>query len=93
MNYVFFLSSNNGISVFEITSEDPLLVAKVCAFVGKIGEPGTIRGDFGTSMMHNAVHASDSNESAIREIKIWQSQFNDFNCFLMFYRVSGVPRK
>ena len=29
---------------------------------------GTIRADFGTDMTHNAVHASDSRESAAREI-------------------------
>lgn len=33
--------------------------------------PGTIRGDFATSTTHNLVHASDSPESARREIKLW----------------------
>jgi nucleoside-diphosphate kinase len=33
--------------------------------------PGTIRGDFAFSMEENLVHASDSDESAEREIKIW----------------------
>jgi nucleoside-diphosphate kinase len=33
--------------------------------------PGTIRGDFGQSMTENLVHASDSPESAKREIAIW----------------------
>ncbi|MCF6096438.1 nucleoside-diphosphate kinase [Thermovorax subterraneus] len=33
--------------------------------------PGTIRGDFATSTTHNLVHASDSPESACREIKLW----------------------
>ncbi|SHM55878.1 nucleoside diphosphate kinase [Caldanaerovirga acetigignens] len=33
--------------------------------------PGTIRGDFATSTTHNLVHASDSPESAYREIKLW----------------------
>ncbi|MGB0370027.1 MAG: nucleoside-diphosphate kinase [Opitutales bacterium] len=31
--------------------------------------PGTIRGDLGTTMMKNIVHASDSAESAAAEIK------------------------
>ncbi len=33
--------------------------------------PGSIRGDFGTSKSLNLVHASDSPESAQREIGIW----------------------
>lgn len=32
-------------------------------------EPGTIRGDFSVSKGENIIHASDSNESAEREIK------------------------
>ncbi|WP_352419808.1 nucleoside-diphosphate kinase [Proteiniborus sp.] len=34
-------------------------------------EPGTIRGDFANTMTENIVHASDSLESAEREISIW----------------------
>jgi len=34
-------------------------------------EPGTIRGRYALSKSENAVHASDSIESAEREIKIW----------------------
>jgi nucleoside-diphosphate kinase len=34
-------------------------------------EPGTIRGDFATITTENLVHASDSHESAIRELKLW----------------------
>lgn len=34
-------------------------------------EPGTIRGRYAASKSENAVHASDSIESAEREIKIW----------------------
>ena len=33
--------------------------------------PGTIRGDYGTLKNRNLVHASDSPESAEREIGIW----------------------
>lgn len=33
--------------------------------------PGTVRGDFGTAVRENLVHASDSEESAEREIKIF----------------------
>ena len=33
--------------------------------------PGTIRADYAESKRHNLVHASDSKESAHREINIW----------------------
>ena len=33
--------------------------------------PGTIRGDFATITTENLVHASDSHESAAREIALW----------------------
>ncbi|MFC7220261.1 nucleoside-diphosphate kinase [Streptomyces polyrhachis] len=33
--------------------------------------PGSIRGDFGTVVRENLVHASDSEESAAREIKLF----------------------
>ena len=35
------------------------------------GSNDTIRGQFGTSVRHNVIHASDSVESALREISIW----------------------
>ncbi|MFI6287738.1 nucleoside-diphosphate kinase [Streptomyces sp. NPDC051018] len=34
-------------------------------------QPGSIRGDFGTVVRENLIHASDSEESAIRELKIF----------------------
>jgi nucleoside-diphosphate kinase len=37
--------------------------------------PGSIRGDFGTVVRENLIHASDSQESAERELKIF---FPDF---------------
>lgn len=33
--------------------------------------PGTIRGDYGTVLPYNVVHASDSPESAVREIGLF----------------------
>ena len=38
---------------------------------GRKAPPGTIRGDFGLSRSSNLVHASDSPESAERELAIW----------------------
>lgn len=36
-----------------------------------VATPGTIRGDFSLSNRENLVHASDSPESAEREIRLW----------------------
>lgn len=36
-----------------------------------VAEAGTIRADYGTSVRRNAVHASDSPESAARELALW----------------------
>ena len=41
---------------------------------GRKAEPGTIRGDFSLSNRENLVHASDSAESAEREIALWFPQ-------------------
>jgi nucleoside-diphosphate kinase len=38
---------------------------------GRAAAAGTIRGDFSLSNRENLVHASDSTESAEREIKLW----------------------
>lgn len=38
---------------------------------GRKAEPGTIRGDLALSNRENLVHASDSAESAQREIALW----------------------
>ncbi len=38
---------------------------------GRAAAPGTIRGDFSLSNRENLVHASDSEESAAREIALW----------------------
>jgi nucleoside-diphosphate kinase len=38
---------------------------------GRKAAPGTIRGDLALSNQENLVHASDSAESAVREIKLW----------------------
>lgn len=38
---------------------------------GRVADPGTIRGDLSLSNRENLVHASDSEESAAREIGLW----------------------
>jgi len=37
---------------------------------GRKAPPGTIRGDFALSVQENIIHAADSVETAIREMKI-----------------------
>ena len=38
---------------------------------GRVADPGTLRGDLSLSNRENLVHASDSEESATREIALW----------------------
>jgi len=45
--------------------------ALVGATDGRVAAAGTIRGDYSLSNRENLVHASDSPESAEREIKLW----------------------
>jgi len=44
----------------------------------KEAEPGTIRGDFALSTPNNIIHASDSKESAEREINLFFGDYNQF---------------
>jgi nucleoside-diphosphate kinase len=55
-------SGNDAISVVRTV---------VGATDGRKAAPGTIRGDFSTSVCANLVHASDSSENAEKEIGIW----------------------
>ena len=41
------------------------------ATFGRDAEPGTIRGDFGSSRSYNLIHGSDSPEAAEREINLF----------------------
>ncbi|MCS7140177.1 MAG: nucleoside-diphosphate kinase [Candidatus Nezhaarchaeota archaeon] len=45
----------------------------------KEAPPGTIRGDYGLSITQNIIHASDSKESAEREIKIFFNEYEIHN--------------
>lgn len=59
--YALILEKENAVSEFRtfIGSTDP-----------KKAAPGTIRALYGTSINNNAIHASDSAESATRELKL-----------------------
>jgi nucleoside diphosphate kinase len=49
--------------------------------------PGSIRKEFGQTIMINAAHASDSSENAQREMKIVQVDDNNFKPLIdEFYR-------
>ncbi|NMA54734.1 MAG: nucleoside-diphosphate kinase [Firmicutes bacterium] len=54
-----------------ITGKDA--IARVRRLIGATAEavPGTIRGDFATSVTANVVHGSDSPESAARELALF----------------------
>lgn len=70
--------------VVAMVVEGPDVVSVVRRMVGttdsKEASPGTIRGDFGISKQMNIIHASDSPESAEREIPIFFSddEIQDF---------------
>jgi len=70
--------------VVAMIVEGPDVVSVVRRMVGttdsKEASPGTIRGDFGISKQMNIIHASDSPESAEREISIFFSddEIQDF---------------
>ncbi|NUQ33503.1 MAG: nucleoside-diphosphate kinase [Planctomycetaceae bacterium] len=55
--------------------EGPYAVASARKLMGKTfgneAEPGTIRGDYGSSRGMNLIHGSDSPESAKRELEMW----------------------
>ncbi|WP_026928967.1 nucleoside-diphosphate kinase [Glycomyces tenuis] len=49
----------------------PVVRALAGATDGRKAEAGTIRGDFSLSHQRNLIHASDSEDSAKREIDLW----------------------
>ncbi len=65
-----FMSSR---SVLFVALQGENVIARVRDLLGptdsKKAPAGTIRGDFGTDMMRNVVHASDGPESAAAELK------------------------
>ena len=56
-----------------VTGDQAISVVRalVGATDGRVAAAGTIRGDLSLSNRENLVHASDSAESAEREIKLW----------------------
>lgn len=64
--------TSGPVVAMEIEGED--VIARIRAFVGATdpakAQPGTVRYMFGISLQNNAVHASDSLESAKKELAI-----------------------
>ena len=65
--------------VVALIVEGESVIEGIRALAGKTNPleagPGTIRGDFATITRENLIHASDSDESAEREIKIFFPAF------------------
>jgi nucleoside-diphosphate kinase len=68
--------SSSPVLILALRGDD--VIAKVRDLLGptdsKKAPKGTIRGDFGTDVMRNMVHASDSPEAAQAELKRFFAQ-------------------
>ncbi len=69
---VDFISSG-PVMAMQWAGEGAVAVVRTLVGVTNPAEaaPGTIRGDFGLEIAHNIVHASDSPDSAVRELGIF----------------------
>jgi nucleoside-diphosphate kinase len=67
----FFTSGPLVALVLEGTSAVEVVRSMNGATNAVVADPGTIRGDYSLSNRENLVHASDSPESAAREIALW----------------------
>ena len=65
--------TSGPVVVMALQGVDAVAVVRkmIGATNGRSAEPGSIRGDFGMSKGFNLVHASDSPESADRELKLF----------------------
>lgn len=72
--------------ILALVFEGPDAIVKIRAVLGPTdpakAPPGTIRKEFGTNIMVNAAHASDSPENALREIGIVQVAQNSLKGFV-----------
>jgi nucleoside-diphosphate kinase len=67
-----FMTSGNLVSLV-ISGDEAIAVVRtlIGATDGRKAAPGSIRGDLSLSNRENLVHASDSADSAKREIALW----------------------
>jgi len=71
---VTFITSGPIVAVLLESAESENGVKKLRTIVGAtdpLASPGTIRRKWGTNITQNAVHASDSPQSAVREIRFF----------------------
>lgn len=77
-NLVEFMTSGPVVAI-ALDGKDAISVVRTV--VGKTNareaDPGTIRGDFGMSFSNNLVHASDSPESAAKELALFFAEDGD----------------
>lgn len=67
-----FMTGGELVAMILVGDNAIAVVRAMCgATDGRKAEPGTIRGDFSLSNRENLIHASDSVESAKREIALW----------------------
>ncbi len=71
-------------AVFEGRDAVPVCRKLVGSTDPSVAEPGTIRGDFGSTVRKNLLHASDSRENADREIRgfFGESEIMNYDCCL-----------
>jgi nucleoside diphosphate kinase len=79
--------------ILALVFEGPEAIAKIRTVLGPTdpakATPGTIRKEFGTSIMVNAAHASDAPENAAREIGIVKVADNSLKGFVESLRASA----
>lgn len=79
--------------ILALVFEGPDAITKIRTVLGPTdpakAPPGTIRKEFGTSIMVNAAHASDAPENAVREIGIVKAADNSLKGFVESVRASA----
>ncbi|MGH8795069.1 MAG: nucleoside-diphosphate kinase [Stackebrandtia sp.] len=67
-----FMTSGKLVAMI-VSGDEAISVVRALAGAtdGRKAAPGTVRGDFSLSNRENLLHASDSEESAKREIALW----------------------
>ena len=65
--------SSSPLLALVVAGEDAIPMLRLLCGATKVDQavPGTIRGDFAAATTKNIIHASDSPESAEREIALW----------------------
>lgn len=79
---VDYITSGPVIALVLQADDCVTLVRKLCGSTKPSeAQPGTIRGDYCSHTAHNIIHASDSDESAEREIALWfkENEIVDWN--------------